>query len=77
MHYIGIDLHKKSITICLVDQQGQVQARRQLACQQPEQIVTWFKQWVPFQAVIEATASYEWLRLVCARESLGKEDGML
>ena len=61
MHYIGIDLHKKSITICLVDQQGQIQARRQLSCQQPERIVAWFQQWTPFQAVMEATASYEWL----------------
>ena len=43
MHYIGIDLHKKSITICLVDQQGQIQARRQLSCQQPERIVAWFQ----------------------------------
>lgn len=61
MHYIGIDLHKKSITVCLVDQQGQILARRQLACQQPERIVAWFRQWTPFQAVMEATASYEWL----------------
>ena len=61
MHYIGIDLHKQSITICLVDQQGQVQARTRLSCQQPERILAWFKPWIPFQAVMEATASYEWL----------------
>ena len=61
MHYIGIDLHKQSITVCVVDQQGQVQARTRLSCQQPERILAWFKPWIPFQAVIEATASYEWL----------------
>ena len=47
MHYVGIDLHKQSITICQVDQQGQIQARRQLSCQQPELIVACFKQWTP------------------------------
>ena len=61
MHYVGIDLHKQSITICQVDQQGQIQARRQLSCEQPERIVACFQQWTPFQAVMEATASYEWL----------------
>ena len=56
---IGIDLYKKSITVRLVDQQGQILARRQLACQQPERIVAFFRQRTPFQAVMEAAASYE------------------
>jgi transposase len=61
MHYVGIDLHKKSITVCVVSQPGAVKARERLACQSPKRIVAWFEQWAPFQAVMEATASYEWL----------------
>src|SRR5262249_35433882 len=32
-----------------------------LKCAEPDQIVAFFRQWVEFQAVVEATASYEWL----------------
>ncbi|MFH1109784.1 MAG: transposase, partial [Planctomycetota bacterium] len=61
MNFVGIDLHKKSISVCVVDQERQVLARRQFACAEPEQIVGFFKESDPFQAVMEATSSYEWL----------------
>src|SRR5947207_10992331 len=61
MVYVGIDLHKKTIAVCVVDQPRIVRTRRTLSCAQPESIVTFFRQLGSFQAVVEATASYEWL----------------
>jgi transposase len=61
MLYVGIDLHKKSITLCVVNQQRQVQGRKTLSCAYPDKIRDYFAQLGPFAAVVEATASYEWL----------------
>jgi transposase len=59
--YVGIDLHKKTITVCVVNQQRTVVKSRTLRCCDPETIVTFFQELGAFQAVVEATASYEWL----------------
>jgi transposase len=61
MHYIGIDLHKKAIAVCVRSQEGRIVARQNLACADPEKIRQCFVSWAPFQAVMEATAAYEWL----------------
>jgi transposase len=61
MNFIGADLHKKLITVCVMNQNLKVIARKTLACDQPEQIVEFFRQYGPFQVAIEATASYLWL----------------
>src|ERR1700722_1484628 len=61
MVYVGIDLHKKTIVLCVVDQQRVVQTRKTLACAEPKKIVAFFHSLGEFQAVVEATASYEWL----------------
>jgi transposase len=61
MVYVGIDLHKKTIVVCVVDQQRRVLARRTLACAEPSKIVTFCRGLGEFQAVVEATSSYEWL----------------
>jgi transposase len=61
MVYVGIDLHKKTITLCVMNQQRQVLQRQTFHCCQPEKIGAFFAQLGPFQAVVEATASYEWL----------------
>lgn len=61
MNYVGIDLHKKTIVLCALDQHRRVVARRSLACGDPEAIVAFFRELRPFQAAVEATASYEWL----------------
>lgn len=60
MRYIGVDLHKQSITVCVVDQAGRVIERRKFATKPTELIHQWFAQQGSFQAVVEATASYEW-----------------
>ncbi len=60
MNFIGVDLHKKSITVCLMDQNRKVLARKTLACTQTKEIVEFFRQHRPFKVVLEATASYPW-----------------
>jgi transposase len=61
MFFVGIDLHKKTITVCVVNQEGGVVMRRTLACCEPHNIVAFFQRLGKFQAVVEATSSYEWL----------------
>lgn len=60
MHFIGCDLHKKTITLHVVDQARQTLTSRRFACSDTEGIVQWFKGFTPFSMVVEATASYEW-----------------
>ena len=61
MNHVGIDLHKKTISICVVSQERKVLDRKQFFCSDPKRIVAFFEGLRPFQAVVEATASYEWL----------------
>ncbi|MFO0907268.1 MAG: hypothetical protein U0794_02720 [Isosphaeraceae bacterium] len=58
MNSIGVDLHKKIITVCVMDP-TKVLARATLDPGQPETILEFFRGWRPFQ-VVEATASYDW-----------------
>jgi transposase len=61
MDFVGIDLHKKTISLCVVDQERNVLDRKRFYCSEPERIVGFFEGRGTFQAVVEATASYEWL----------------
>jgi transposase len=61
MNFIGIDLHKKTISVCVMNQERKVLKRQKLYCAEPDTIVAFFEKYRPFQAVVEATASYEWL----------------
>jgi transposase len=61
MFFVGIDLHQKTITVCVVSQELAVISRRTLYCCEPDTLVNFFQNLKPFQAVVEATASYEWL----------------
>jgi transposase len=60
MNSIGVDLHKQTITVCVMDDQLCVLARKTLYCVNPDQIVEFFRQYQPFKVVVEATASYQW-----------------
>jgi len=60
MNFIGVDLHKKSITVCVMDEKRKVLARKTLACTQIDEIVEFCRQFRPFKVVVEATASYVW-----------------
>jgi transposase len=60
MNWIGVDLHKKIITVCVMSDQLHVLARKTLFCNSPETIVEFCRQFQPFKLVVEATASYHW-----------------
>ena len=60
MNFVGIDLHKKSISVCVVDQNRQVPDRERFSCTDGKGIEEFFELLNPFQAVIEATAGCEW-----------------
>lgn len=61
MNYVGIDLHKNSIVLCVMNQDRKVLHRKTFACCQAEAILAFFRDLGPFRAVVEATASYQWL----------------
>lgn len=58
--FIGVDLHKKTIVICVVNQAYRVLERRRFACGETEAIAAWFAGQGSFEVVVEATANYEW-----------------
>jgi transposase len=63
MKYVGVDLHKQVISLCVVVQKGTqrvVVQRQRFACQNCVAIVEFFRSLGEFQVVVEATASYEW-----------------
>ena len=63
MKYVGVDLHKKTISLCVVMQKaGQrvVVKRETLRCDEPRRIESWFRRLGAFQMTVEATSSYEW-----------------
>lgn len=65
MFFIGCDLHKQSIALCVVDQSRCVHKRQTLFCAEEDTIRTFFESWKGADIVVEATASYEWfVRLV-------------
>jgi len=61
MMFVGIDLHKKTITLHVCDQARKKVDQKRFACSAPALLVAYLQQLGPFQAVVEATASYEWL----------------
>lgn len=63
MKYVGVDLHKNSISLCVIVKvrgKRKVKARRTYPCRMPERIRKFFESLGKFQVVVEATASYEW-----------------
>jgi transposase len=60
MNYVGVDLHKKLITICAMDQGRRIVARRTIACCETASMVAFFESLRPFRVVVEATAGYAW-----------------
>src|SRR5438552_15970668 len=60
MYFIGSDLHKKTITLHVVDQARRTVASRRFSCSDTGAMIAWIMQFIPFRIVVEATASYEW-----------------
>jgi transposase len=61
MRYVGIDLHKRSLTVCVFDKTTGETLDRRFFCGEQKQILKFFKDLGHFEAVMEATATYEWL----------------
>jgi transposase len=68
MFYVGVDLHKHSISLCVVELVGRQRKaieRRRFRCDDEEAILAYFAGLGSYEAVVEATASYEWfVRLI-------------
>jgi len=67
MNFVGVDLHKKTISLCVVVVVGgkrKVVSRRRFDCQNTAAIRGFFEKQGTFQAVVEATANYEWFLLL-------------
>lgn len=60
MNFIGIDLHKQTISICVVNKGRKVLEQRKMTCADEEALREFFAAQPRFQLVVEATASYEW-----------------
>lgn len=60
MLYTGIDLHRRVIALCTVNESGTVLARSRIKTD-PEAILTYFHQWPePYRAVVESTSGWYW-----------------
>lgn len=67
MKYVGVDLHKHLIVLCvvvLVAGRPKVVERGRFRCDESEAIRAFFRELGPFQVVVEATAAYEWFFLL-------------
>lgn len=63
MKYVGVDLHKQIIVLCVVVVVGghrQVVCRRKLACRDEAGVAAFFGELGLFQVAVEATSAYEW-----------------
>ncbi len=63
MRFIGADLHKKSITFCVVEivaSKTIVKHRRRVLCSEVERIEQFLASQTPCRLVVEATIGYEW-----------------
>ena len=67
MKYVGVDLHKQSISVCVMVKDGEqrkVERRCSFKCVEEEKIRQFFQQLGSFRVVVEATSSYEWFLLL-------------
>lgn len=67
MNFVGVDLHKQTISVCVMVKEAgkrKVAKRARMQCKDTEQIRSFFEQLGAFQVVVEATSSYEWFLLL-------------
>lgn len=60
MNYVGIDLHKRIIVICVLNDKRDVVTRKKFNNAQTEDMKSFFASLAPFEATFEATAAYDW-----------------
>jgi transposase len=61
MWYVGIDLHRKTVVIAMVSDDGEAVRPRRFKCSEAGRIIKYLSGHSPFRAVIEASSSYRWL----------------
>ncbi len=61
MHYVGIDVHKRTLVVAVENARGPVGRPRRFECRDESAIAKAFRRLRPFRAVIEASSSYRWL----------------
>ena len=61
MRYVGIDLHKRSMTVCVIDKSQEKPFVRRFHCSEEAKVLAFFETLCPFQATVEASATYQWL----------------
>lgn len=67
MKFVGVDLHKHVIVLCVVvlaAGRPKVVRRARFGCHESEAIHAFFQELGSFQVVVEATAAYEWFFLL-------------
>lgn len=60
MKFVGVDLHKQTITLVVVDAARKRLVRRRFSNLQVGQLAAFFAGLGPFAVTVEATAGYEW-----------------
>lgn len=68
MRFIGADLHKKSITFCVVEVDNgktRVVDRKRILCRDTSRIEKLLRRHGPCQLVVETTIGYEWFAELC------------
>lgn len=60
MKYVGVDLHKKVITVCVMDANRKIVREAKLYPDEPHRIVEFFEGLGEYKVVLEATSSYYW-----------------
>ena len=58
--FVGVDLHKQTLTIAVVSGDRKLVSRKRFSNLQTDAIVAYLKAFTPLELVVEATASYEW-----------------
>lgn len=62
MYYVGLDLHKRYVTACVIDRNGAVVGRERRLGTSPEALLTWLGPLGPEVAIaLEATLYWAWL----------------
>jgi len=60
MKHIGIDLHKRIIVICVMNDKREIMERKRFSNEETDEMKAYFGSQGKFRAVFEATGSYEW-----------------
>jgi len=72
MKFVGADLHKKTISFCVVevvDRSTQVIQRVRLRCDEPDAIAKFLRQLGRFQVTVEATIGYDWFAALAEKHA--------